>query len=189
MPLVLSDFSTTFKRSLHGAFALAFLTSLAVVLWYRGLDPDEFEHLHAAWAVSSGQLPYVDFWDNLGPLLYYLLAPITHWLPEGYLPLFAGRLVCATFSLAALVVVWRIAQRWGGSRAGFVATALLLGSPVFLRKATEIRPDAPMILFIMLAVFALTWNRPKAPPRDLLSGLLEAFSGWRFCFHLKRSFP
>jgi hypothetical protein len=37
---------------------------------------DEFEHLHFAWSVSRGQVPYRDYFDHHTPALQYALAPM-----------------------------------------------------------------------------------------------------------------
>lgn len=38
------------------------------------LGVDEFQHNHAAWLVSTGQKPYVDFFEHHTPLYYYLAS-------------------------------------------------------------------------------------------------------------------
>ena len=50
--------------------ALTFALSIV-----RFLDGDELEHVHSAWYVLNGALPYVDFFEHHHPLLWYLLAP------------------------------------------------------------------------------------------------------------------
>src|SRR5262249_17869013 len=42
------------------------------------LAVDELEHVHAAWLVSKGQTPYVDFFEHHPPLFYFTLAPVVH---------------------------------------------------------------------------------------------------------------
>ena len=39
-------------------------------------NPDEFWHLHSAWCLSRGMIPYRDFFEHHTPWLYFLLAPI-----------------------------------------------------------------------------------------------------------------
>ena len=40
----------------------------------RTFDPDEFQHLHAAWLVYQGGVPYRDFFEHHMPGIQYLLA-------------------------------------------------------------------------------------------------------------------
>ena len=43
----------------------------------RSIDPDESQHLHVAWLVAQGQVPYRDFWEHHLPLFHYGVAPLT----------------------------------------------------------------------------------------------------------------
>ena len=47
-----------------------------LLIWRRSFDPDEMEHLHAAWSFAQGQTLYKDFFELHGPLFYFLLWPI-----------------------------------------------------------------------------------------------------------------
>jgi hypothetical protein len=69
---------------LNGVYPLiwiALLLTLGAYFWrlhllrVRGFDPDEFEHLHAAWYISKGMLPYRDFFEHHTPWLHFFLAP------------------------------------------------------------------------------------------------------------------
>ena len=42
----------------------------------RFFDLDEFQHLHMAWLMAQGLVPYVDFYEHHTPLLHLLLMPI-----------------------------------------------------------------------------------------------------------------
>src|SRR5579872_209907 len=50
----------------------------------RRFDPDEFEHLHAAWCVSKGSIPYRDFFEHHTPWFYYVLEPIVRRADDGF---------------------------------------------------------------------------------------------------------
>src|ERR1051325_2332738 len=54
------------------------VASYVLRLWFlkvRQFDPDEFEHLHAAWLIAQGNLPYVDFFEHHTPWFHFFLAP------------------------------------------------------------------------------------------------------------------
>ena len=38
-------------------------------------DGDTLEHVHTAWLVSHGKIPYVDFFQHHNPLIWYVGAP------------------------------------------------------------------------------------------------------------------
>ncbi len=89
------------------ALILAFGFVAALRLGYQ---PDEMEHLHAAWNVGQGRLPYHDFFEHHPPLFYTLLAPFlraqTH----------AGFSLLLTLRLLALgiftLILLQIARLW-----------------------------------------------------------------------------
>ena len=44
------------------------------LLQSRTFDPDEFEHMHSAWLISQGFLPYIDYFEHHTPAMHFLLA-------------------------------------------------------------------------------------------------------------------
>ncbi len=52
------------------AIVLVVGAAMLVEVPWRGIDPDELEHVHAACAVAWGQLPYRDFFEHHTPALY-----------------------------------------------------------------------------------------------------------------------
>src|SRR5579883_3635271 len=74
--------------------ALAWLILLLVLHgWFvarslgRALDYDEAQHLHVAWLLSRGQLPFRDFQESHSPLLSQLLRVLQPSATTGELPL------------------------------------------------------------------------------------------------------
>ena len=51
------------------------------LLMVRAFDADELQHLHSAWLVSEGFLPYRDYFQHHTPGLHYLLGPL-FWLRD-----------------------------------------------------------------------------------------------------------
>lgn len=118
------------------------------------LDADESQHLHAAWLVGQGQVPYRDFWENHTPLLYYALAPLTRWLsdrPEIYA---AGRTVMVLLTVGILVLLYRLGRRLGTDVA-ILAVVLLAVQWRFVAYTTQVRPDVPALFCWLLALLVL----------------------------------
>jgi len=153
---------------LVGTFAVRF--SLFQTRW---LNPDEFEHLHAAWCQSEGLVPYRDFFEHHTPWFYWLLLPLVKGAHEGpdmaVRSVLLARGLCVVLTATALGAVVCIGVLWGrsgasrpqtteeprafpqrvaasGVLAGLVAATLLAGMPMFLDKSMEIRPDVPAVL-------------------------------------------
>src|SRR5262249_28450123 len=99
-----------------GAVFVALLSLAAVVpigiALNITLDPDESEHLHAAWLVASGLVPFRDFWDHHAPLFFYLMAPVARWSTGDVDVYLAARVAMALTGAASLLVVYRLGRRF-----------------------------------------------------------------------------
>lgn len=123
----------------------------------RGIDPDELEHLHAAFCVWRGMVPYRDFFEHHSPGLYYMLQP-AFWVSGPELNvLWLGRTAMCLISLATVAVTWRLANYFKGEIAAWTACLLLSWSSVFVLKGSELRPDVPACLcLVLMAYFTVT---------------------------------
>jgi 4-amino-4-deoxy-L-arabinose transferase-like glycosyltransferase len=161
--------------------AVALLGLAAVVragfVLNAALNPDESQHLHSAWLVARGQVPFVDFWEHHVPLLYYLLAPLTRWLAESPAVYLAGRLVMVAAGGAALLLLYRAARGLGQPVAA-VAVVVLALQPRFVEHTTEIRPDVPALVAWLAAVLALrSWRERDRPASLWRAGLALGLAG------------
>lgn len=92
------------SRAALALILLALAMRLPLLVNWRLVD-DEVEHLHAAWAIAQGQVPYRDFFQNHTPLLYYLLAPVFALMGEDLRIVYVGRalmLLCILLILLQL---------------------------------------------------------------------------------------
>jgi len=67
------------KAPLAIASLLITLAALGTWLWFaktRSFDPDEFEHLHFAWCIARGMVPYRDFFEHHTPWFHFALAAL-----------------------------------------------------------------------------------------------------------------
>jgi hypothetical protein len=178
----------TAEASFSGRLRVALwcLIITACALWAyeipnRGIDPDELEHLHAAFCISRDDVPYRDFFEHHAPALYYLTLALLKVYGPQISVLWAARALMAICSLATLWLTGRLARRWGGERAALLAMALLAWTTVFHSKGIEFRPDVPATLLLLVAVgqfnFATgggSWRRFLAV--GLLLGLALLFT-------------
>jgi len=65
-------------------------------------DPDEFEHIHAAWCIKQGQIIYKDFFEHHPPLFYFTILPLLH-LHEGITGLTLCRIAMLPFAFSILI--------------------------------------------------------------------------------------
>ena len=94
---------------LTGLVPLALTGSLVVAypLW-----SDEVEHLHCAWLLSQGQLPYVDFWEHHPPLLWQGMQFSFPLLPESMVTVWVWRVIATALLLGTAVAVGELVWRW-----------------------------------------------------------------------------
>lgn len=164
----------------------------------RGFGPDEFEHLHFAWSVSQGRVPYRDYFDHHTPGLHVLLAPLLAFYrvdtssADAVAAVFASRRATWALAAAALALTFALARLWRGEREAWAGTLLLAGTWIFVAKTLEVRPDVPatglMVGGLLLALSGwrkLAGAQPGAGKRLLLSG---ACLGVAFLFTQKIAF-
>ncbi len=122
----------------------------------RFFDPDEFEHLHFAWAISAGQLPYRDFFEHHLPLYHYLLQPLFWFSRAEAGTLIRARLFMLPFVLGIFFLTYRLGVRLYNRVSAFLAVFLLSFMVMFLDKTIEIRPDTTAVFFWLLSLLLLT---------------------------------
>lgn len=170
------------------------------LLRVREFDPDEFAHLHGAWSIWQGLLPYRDFFEHHTPGLPFLLAPffalfnVETKVDDAIAFLFFARHCMWIASALLLVSFFLLARVWRGWRVACVATVLLAQTPVFVGKTTDVRPDVVSTLLLVTALaVAVTGLRTNvslraAGFRVFVAGLLLG-TGALFTQKLVFAFP
>lgn len=145
----------------------------------RSFDPDEFQHLHMAWCMAQGQVPYRDFFEHHTPLLHYLLAPWMRWFqPETSADAAVAMVLAVRWAMLGFTVVILAATVWIGAlwrdlRTGLAAAVILACTPMFVEKSLEIRPDLPStaLWLTALGLILTALRRPRPGPWFLAGGL------------------
>jgi hypothetical protein len=125
---------------------------LGLRLTVRGFDPDELEHLHAAFCLQAGQLPYRDFFEHHAPALYWLAQPVLSFTGPRLTALWILRLGMWLLSTLSVLATARTARRVVPGDAASLIPGLLLGSSIFFAKGVEFRPDVPAMLLLVWAL-------------------------------------
>lgn len=180
------------RRFLQAPLAVAsvVVTLAALGSWLsfskvRYFNPDEFEHLHFAWCISKGMLPYRDFFEHHSPWFHYALADLMSFyqvdrrFDDALAFISLARSIDVMLAAVALALTFLLARLWRGSPTGWIAIAMLAVDPVFARKTFEIRPDVPALVMwlacLVVLVHALSVASLSARRRTVLfalSGLL-----------------
>jgi len=137
----------------------------------QGIDTDEPQHLHVAWAWTRGLVPYRDVFDNHAPLFHLTMAPLVAALGERPDLLIAMRLAMLPLTALLLWSTYRIGRALSGARVGVWAAVLVGTMPTFLLTSIQFRADDLWAL-LWLAALATALGGPPAPGRALAAGLL-----------------
>jgi hypothetical protein len=154
------------KPATRSRFVLAAVAAVLIALPYasqlwvlraRVFVVDEFEHLHAAWCISQGLVPYRDFFEHHTPWYHAALS----WAMRIYRPeaspdravdfLFLARESSWALTGTILACTFLVAKRVRDDATAWAATAMLANTPMFLDKSLEVRPDLLAVVFLLLA--------------------------------------
>ncbi len=175
-----------------GALPLVAAALVTVVLLHqaslirsRFFDPDEFQHLHAAWCVSQGMVPYADFFEHHTPGLSYLLAPMLSLLQVGssadnaFAAIFLARFSMWLMTLAIAALTFALAREVWDRRTAWAAVVFLTTTLMFQAKALEIRPDllsVPCLLVSFLLVARASRSKRLVLGAGLAAGIAILFT-------------
>lgn len=141
-------------------FALIMAAMLAVgVSRNRGFQVDEVEHIHVAYNIRDGRVPYADFWEGHNPLLHVLLVPVVD-VDDAVASFQRARMVTLLLLLATVAMGAVCARRLGGNVAAAITAALLLLHSTFIERGMEVRPDIGLALCAMIALALQLSQRP-----------------------------
>ena len=134
------------------ALSLIPLSLIAIV------NHDETQYHAAAYLVSRGLTPFVDFLYLQTPYQPYVFAPVIK-LFAGY-SFIASRLLTALFGIASMALLYGAARRLGIERwRAAIAALFLYFSHPFTFATAAIRNDALPLLLLCFALFVLFRSR------------------------------
>jgi hypothetical protein len=139
---------------------------------------DEIEHMHSAWYIKNGYIPYRDFFEHHNPLLWYLLLPFLYLSGDSVNTLLIARLFMFCITLGIIYCTYLIASTVSNSKeTGLVSVLLMFSTVLLMEKVIEIRPDVPQVLFGMISVyFLIRFSRNRRNNYMFLSGFSAAIS-------------
>jgi hypothetical protein len=134
------------------------------------IEPDELQHLHAAYLVATGQRPFVDFFEHHTPLFYFLGGALIDPVTADFQTLMHFRWLA--FVCHLLVIAAGTALATGaGVEAGTAALVLLLSEIFSFAWGTTVLLDAYAAPLVLLSALVLA-RRPASLVAHLAAGLL-----------------
>lgn len=145
------------NRALERVLKILSAAALLVILYafaFSGFQiVDEFEHLHAAWLISVGKLPYVDFFEHHNPLLWYLSAPIVSAFYDNVMIFYVMRGVSFICSTLTIWYIYRIALFFENKTGAWLAVALTLCNIITIYNFSQFRPDNYMNFCFIIGLY------------------------------------
>ncbi|MBI4803137.1 MAG: hypothetical protein HY796_11500 [Elusimicrobia bacterium] len=163
-------------------FGAAYLLLRLYLIRDRTFDADELEHLHGAWLVARGQVPFRDFFEHHGPLFPYLLAPLAAFIDDPIRAVWSARLLMLALTAATMRMLWGMTEPRRPLLERALPVLLLCSFTTFADKSLEVRPDVPAMALLSMVLLGDT----SAPRRRLAAGLLL---GLAFFFTPKIVYP
>ncbi|MCM1323480.1 MAG: glycosyltransferase family 39 protein [Acetobacter sp.] len=114
---------------------------------------DEFEHLHAAWLISVGKVPYLDFFEHHNPLLWYLSAPVVSIFYDNVSIFYVMRGMSFICSCLTVWYIYRIALFFENKAGAWFAVAFTLCNIITVYNFSQFRPDNYMNLFFIVGIY------------------------------------
>jgi hypothetical protein len=128
------------------AIAVGAILSRYSLLSTRPFDPDELEHVHVAWSIAQGGVPYRDFFEMHPPLLHALMAPVVRAFdtvsPDSAIRALVVLRTC-TWAISGVIVLctFVLARVLRDAETAFIAMPLIATDIVLAHRGLEIRPD------------------------------------------------
>jgi len=135
-----------YGRAAKAVLATIVVVGLAAAAYHSTrlqADPDEYEHLHAAWLWSKGIQPFTGFFEHHPPLYWLILRPVIASADQRDLVdvITRARIFSWAIACAAVAGCWYFFSAVFGRRAAWCGTALLAGCCAMARHWVHIRPD------------------------------------------------
>lgn len=142
---------------------------------------DDIEHLHSAWLVHEGKIPYIDFFQHHNPLLWYLFSPLAGYFAYDLVLFDVVRIISTVVMFASLYVAALIVKRFmaGNWYAGVLCIASVFPSYVIF-SGQDFRPDNYMVLMFMLGLYWFFAYLERRQLRDLVLSFMAMFTAFLF---------
>jgi len=142
---------------------------------------DEILHVHIAWYIEQGFRPGVDFFSEFHPLFHHMVQPFLALFGHTTTTIIALRMFMFCHAVCVVFMVYLIVGKVAPAReVRLLSLVALLSQTVFLHKIVEIRPDAPMTLFALVAIYFLLTFLQTAQKRHIIACGLSAAIAFLF---------
>lgn len=139
-------------------FILQILFGIALCFWvlinHQPKTGDDVEHLHSAWLVFQGEIPYRDFFQHHNPLLWYLFAPLVGFFAYDLAIYDIVRVISTLLMFVTVLISAKITSKFisQSKYAGLLTIASVFPSYILL-SGQDFRPDNYMVFCFMAGLY------------------------------------
>ena len=151
------------KAAIWGLLLYAVGFAVWTIFFTETGNGDNVEHIHSAWLVAYGKIPYRDFFQHHNPLLWYLFAPLIKFFSNPLVLLDAAHAVAIVAGGLTFFIVYKICTSFFASRYASLLSLLLLCPPYYYIYCFNFNPDTFMALFFAMGLYFLFsyWKNPR----------------------------
>ena len=167
------------------AFLIQIIAGMFAAFWllfnHQPMTGDDVEHLHSAWLVSQGKVPYIDFFQHHNPLLWYIFAPLARFFAYDLILFDVVRVVSTLVMFITLLLTAQIIRRFIciSTYAGLLGIAAVFPSYIIM-SGQDFRPDNYMVLFFMLGLYEFFAYLEQKRARQLVGSFASFFVAFLF---------
>ena len=176
--------SATIKKivySLLTAYVLFCVGLLAWVVVMSGSgDGDTLEHVHSAWLVSHGKVPYIDFFQHHNPLLWYIGAPFVRAYEYSLRAVDAVNMLTVASTALSMFYIFRMHKDFLTDKiCGLIAAGFFPLSHDSL-YSKDFKPDNYMAMGLIIGIYYLLKYIKEQRLYSLVLSFLLFFAAFMF---------
>ena len=176
--------SETVKKIACGILISYLVFCAGLLYWaviYSGSgDGDTLEHVHSAWMVYHGKIPYKDFFQHHNPLLWYVAAPFVGAYEYSLRAVDAVNLLTVTVSIFAMICIYRINKDFLTNSLGGLVAAAFFAIPQDSLFSKDFKPDNFMASSLIIGVYYFLKYLKNKGLINLIISYLLLFAAFMF---------
>ncbi len=141
---------------------------------------DNVEHLHSAWLIWQGYLPYKDFFQHHNPLLWYLSAPFVALMINHIEIFFMCNIISVLAVLGMACFQYKLMQLNKNSRIASLLMIACIVSSFSILWALTYRPDTFMYVCFFAGLWLFFYYLEKQKIWMLVTSYLNFFCAFMF---------
>ena len=166
-------------------FTLQIILGILAAFWilfnHQPKTGDDVEHLHSAWLVFEGKIPYVDFFQHHNPLLWYLFAPLVGFFAYNIAIFDIVRIISTLVLFVTIFITAKIVQKFicNDKYAGLLTVASIFPSYIAL-SGQDFRPDNYMVASFMIGLYFFLDYLQNLKKRTIIISFMSMFICFMF---------